>query len=179
MHWRLGVQWSIVGSLASSTHGVARSTLDVDLVVDPGLDDVNALVRRLGQEYYIDADSAADAIRHRTMFNLVHLATMLTIDLYVLPDREYGRASFARRRREQIFQTQPASRVFEYTPEDTLLHKLEWYEAGGRVSERQWGNVVGLLKVQAAAIDSSYLRDWASRLQIGDLLEAAIREAAE
>lgn len=61
--------------------------------------------------------------------------------------------------------------------EDTLLHKLRWYELGGRGSERQWGNVLGILRVQTA-LDLEYLRRWAAELGLSGLLEEAFAQAA-
>ena len=64
------------------------------------------------------------------------------------------------------------------SPEDTLLHKLVWYKLGDEVSDRQWGDAVGVLKVQAGTLDESYLNEWAGRLGVTDLLERARRDAA-
>lgn len=58
-----------------------------------------------------------------------------------------------------------------------VVHKLEWYRAGGEVSERQWGDIIGVLKVQSDALDLDYMRKWATELAVTDLLERALREA--
>lgn len=63
------------------------------------------------------------------------------------------------------------------TAEDTLLAKLEWYRMGGEVSERQWRDVLGILKVQAGRLDLAYLRRWAIELKVEDLLERAVNDA--
>ena len=59
--------------------------------------------------------------------------------------------------------------------EDTLLHKLVWYERGHRVSDRQWGDVIGLIRVQAENLDVEYLRHWAAPLGVAELLGFALR----
>jgi hypothetical protein len=61
--------------------------------------------------------------------------------------------------------------------EDTLLAKLEWYRMGGEVSERQWRDVLGVLKVQAGGLDLEYLRRWARELGVDDLLERALAQS--
>lgn len=58
-----------------------------------------------------------------------------------------------------------------------MLSKLEWYEKGGRVSERQWRDVLGILKAQRELLDLGYLREWAEELRVGDLLDRACGEA--
>jgi hypothetical protein len=93
---RLGVDYSIAGSVASSAHGIARATLDVDLVADLVAANVDPLVSALEDNYYIDKDAALDAIRRRSMFNVIHLDTMLKVDIYVLTRRDFDRSSIVR-----------------------------------------------------------------------------------
>jgi hypothetical protein len=61
--------------------------------------------------------------------------------------------------------------------EDTIPAKLEWYRLGGEASERQWRDVLGILKTEAGALELDYLRDWARELKVGDLLELALTES--
>ena len=63
------------------------------------------------------------------------------------------------------------------SPEDTVLAKLEWFRLGGETSERQWWDVVGILRVTEGA-DHAYLRRWAAALSVADLLERALADAA-
>lgn len=174
---RLSVKYAVVGSVASSAHGIARATLDADLVADLKAEHVEPLVVALIDDYYIDRDAAADAVRRRAMFNVVHLQTMLKVDIYVLTDRPFDRESFQRRLVVPLEDVDDAREYSVDTPEDTVLHKLEWYRAGGEVSERQWGDVVGVLKVQSDALDLDYMRRWGADIGVGDLLERALEEA--
>ena len=97
----LSVPYSIAGSVASSAHGTARATLDADLVADLKLEHVEPLVAALSREFYVDRDAVVDAVGRRAMFNVVHLATMLKVDLYLLSGRPFDRQSFERRGRSQ------------------------------------------------------------------------------
>jgi len=169
----LSVPYSVAGSVASSAHGIARATLDVDIVADMRLDHVDPLVAALARDYYVDRDAAADAVLRRAMFNVVHLSTMLKVDIYLLSARPFDRESFRRRGQAPLEDRGDAQLYALDTPEDTILHKLEWYRAGGEVSERQWGDVLGILRVQLGELDLGYLRLWAAELRIVDLLERA------
>jgi len=63
------------------------------------------------------------------------------------------------------------------TPEDVVLSKLEWYRVGGETSERQWADVLGVLRVQEGCLDLEYARRWAVDLGVADLLERALQDA--
>jgi hypothetical protein len=172
----LSVSYSIAGSVASSAHGTARATLDADLVADLKLQHVEPLVAALARDFYLDRDAIVDAVERRAMFNVVHLSTMLKVDVYLLSGRPFDQQSFARRARSSLG-GRAARAVSLDTPEDTILHKLEWYRAGGEVSERQWGDVLGVIRVQGQALDGEYMRRWAAEVGVSDLLERALGEA--
>jgi hypothetical protein len=64
------------------------------------------------------------------------------------------------------------------SPEDTVLRKLLWYRAGGGVSDRQWRDVLEVLRVSGDGLDRGYLGDWADRLGITALLTRAVSESS-
>lgn len=173
----LGIPYLVGGSVASSAYGVARSTLDVDLVADLRQEHVRSLVSRLGETYYLDEGMIREAIRRCSCFNLIHLDTMLKVDIFVLKTRDYDRTAFGNRRRDTLSEAPDARTYYLASPEDTILNKLEWYRLGDHVSERQWNDVIGVLKVQHDRLDLPYLRRWAEELGLGDLLERALEEA--
>lgn len=173
---RLGVPYFVTGSVASSAYGVPRSTLDVDLVVGLRAAHVLPLCRSLEGAYYVSEDAARSAVGRGSTFNLVHLASMVKVDLYVLKDEPYEREAFARRSPRRIAEGAPE--VFLPSPEDVVLRKLAWYRKGGETSERQWGDVLGVLRVSGANLDREYLDRWAKDLGIGDLLLRAREESA-
>jgi hypothetical protein len=173
----LGVEYRIGGSLVSSVYGVARSSVDADLVADLALSHVPSLVARLESDYYVDAEMIRDAIRMRDSFNVIHLATMMKVDVFVMDRSAHERECFARRELRRVSDV-PGSRAFQLpSAEDILLLKLGWYERGGRVSERQWQDVVGVLRVQGDALDTAYLDNWADALGLRALLDQARDEA--
>jgi hypothetical protein len=80
-----------------------------------------------------------------------------------------------KRRTPLAFSTNPDSvTLFVETAEDTILRKLEWYRRGGETSERQWRDVLGIANAQSSRLDRPYLREWAARLGVSDLIERAL-----
>lgn len=172
----LRVPYLVGGSLASSLHGIPRSTQDADLVADLRPEHVVPLVAALKDTFYIDAERAGDAIRGRSSFNVIHLATMTKVDLFVLKDDELSRLEMERRQ-EVALTEEPGTVLPVASAEDTVLQKLAWFRMGGGVSERQWNDVLGVLKVKRGRLDLIYLGDWAERTGLDGLLRQALGEA--
>ena len=61
--------------------------------------------------------------------------------------------------------------------EDILLAKLQWFRAGGEVSDRQWRDITGVIAINPD-LDLDYARSWAARLRVADLLDKALAEVA-
>lgn len=176
---RLGIRYYIAGSVASSAHGMPRSTLDVDIVADLAPEHITPLVETLEGKYYIEASALREALRRRTSFNIIHLETLLKVDIFPLKHEAYHSGTMDRARPGSLVGEGRELEVNFSAPEDVILHKLLWYRQGGEVSDRQWADVVGVLRVQGPALDSGYLREWAPRLGIADLLERALGEVGE
>lgn len=172
----VGAPYCVGGSLASITHGMVRNTMDADLVADIQPDQISPFVHALEGEFYIDPLSIMDAIQRRSSFNLIHLGTMFKVDIFVPKPRPFDRMQLERRQR-QVIVAEPERTAWVATAEDTILAKLEWFRLGGEISERQWRDVLGVLKTQGDRIEVDYLRTWAAELAVSDLLEQALVEA--
>jgi hypothetical protein len=172
----MNVDYRVGGSVASSALGVGRSTLDIDLVADLGTEHVGPLVARLAGDYYVDADSIHDAIRRRSSFNVIHLASMMKVDVFVLKARAFDQQAFARMTARIVGDGPP--RTFPMTTaEDIILHKLEWYRLGNEIAQRQWDDVLGVLRLQGDVLDRAHLERWSRELGLDDLLARAFAEA--
>jgi hypothetical protein len=169
----LGIRYLVGGSLASAIYGKPRATQDVHLVAEIAMPDVGPLASDLAADFYVDPDMIRDAIRRRACFNVVHLATMFKADVFIGRDDAWSREEMVRARTEEIDTPDGRAAVRFASPEDILLHKLVWYKLGDQVSDRQWGDIVGVIRVQADSLDVAYLRSWAPALGVSDLLARA------
>jgi hypothetical protein len=173
----LGILYAVGGSLASSLHGVMRSTLDVDIVADMRLEHIPPLVAALSKEFYADDEMMRDAIEHHSSFNLIHYETAFKVDIFIQKPRAFDQMQLERRR-ASVVATDPEQSLYVASPEDTILAKLEWYRMGGETSERQWRDILGVLKTRAGELELDYLRKWAHELKVSDLLERILKESA-
>lgn len=162
----LGIPHMVTGSVASSHHGRPRMTHDVDVVIDPSAEAMGRLVDVLAASgFYVDAATARDALRQRRMFNAIHTPSAVKIDLIIRKDRPFSREELRRRQEAEL---PGGTRVSLATPEDTILSKLEWARKGGG-SERQLGDVAGILDVHGETLDRVYIDRWARELGVLDL----------
>lgn len=173
----LEIPYFLGGSVASSAMGLPRATLDIDIVADIPAVQAPRLADAFGSAFYVDRDQIATAIERRSSFNIIHSETAHKVDIFMLKDRDYDRKALSRRRRVLLFEGEGSLRCYLASPEDIILSKLEWYKNGGRISERQWLDVQGVMKVQGRKLDKVYLKKWALTLSVSELLDGALSEA--
>lgn len=173
---KLGVDYLIGGSVASSVFGEPRQTVDADLLACLSIRHAQPLVRELAGAFYADLPAISAAIQNQGSFNLIHLETMSKVDVFVSWQTPFGESQLSRREKKSVGQGTPLELYFA-SAEDTVLAKLDWYRKGGEVSDRQWRDLLGVLMVQAGALDQEYLRHWAGELRVADLLQRALDEA--
>lgn len=172
----LGVAYLIGGSLASTLYGMVRTTQDSDVVAEMRREHLQPFVSALQDEFYLDDEMIADAIARNSSFNIIHRETMFKVDVFIPRPHPFLQSQLDRARRLTFtFETEVSAKFA--SPEDTILSKLEWYRLGGEVSERQWRDILGILKTRAGELDLEYLRKWASELKLDDLLERALGQA--
>ena len=173
---RLGVRYCVGGSIASSVYGEVRTTLDVDVVAALDLEQVDAFVSAVEPDFHVMEESIRRAVRDRSSFNLIHEETLVKADVYVPPDDWIQQAQLERSRRVAL-RAEVGSEVELASPEDVVIQKLRWYEMGGRVSDRQWRDILGVLKVQGSRLDQAYLDRAATTLGLTELMTRARDEA--
>ena len=118
-----------------------------------------------------------EAIRRRSSFNVIHLKTMFKIDIFILKERQFDKTALKRKREDTLSGASPL-KLFISSPEDIILHKLEWYKLGGCISERQIEDIKNIILVQAKNLDMPYINQWADKLGVSEILEKLLKEIA-
>jgi hypothetical protein len=171
----LHVPYLIGGSLASVLYGMVRTTQDADIVAEMRQEHIRPFVSTLQDEFYIDEEMIASSIHRNTSFNIIHRETFFKVDVFIPSPRPFLQSQLARAQKQTFTFEAEVSAKFA-TPEDTILSKLEWFRLGGETSERQWRDILGVIKTRANKLDLAYLRKWAEEIQVSDLLERALQE---
>jgi len=174
---RLAIQYMIGGSLASSAMGAWRATQDIDIVAKLTPIDIGPLAKTLGNDYYTDVETMREALDSGRPFNIIHYRSSFKFDIFPLPVDPYYEMEFSRRVHTDI--RMDRERVVSFwvaTPEDIVLTKLAWYQAGGSVSDRQWADIRGVIAIQRKRLDTAYLSHWACHLNVSTLLNRALQE---
>ena len=192
---QLGIPYLIGGSVASSVFGIPRSTNDADLVAQMRAEHVKPFLDAISpDDYYLSETAMREALARRSSFNLIHQPTMIKLDIFISKDEPFDLIELARVVRSPLNEVAADNKetgvslaaspllasllvVNLASPEDLILRKLAWYRSGGETSERQWLDVLGILKMQAGNLDQTYMREWAGRLKVSDLLERVSQEA--
>lgn len=172
----LGVRWFLGGSLASSVHGIPRATFDADIMADLRPQHIKPLLQKLGEDWYADESAIRDAVSRRSSFNLIHFATAMKVDVFLPKLRRFDGGEFARSRMTSVSED-GLMQAPVCCAEDIVVAKLEWYRLGGEDSERQWSDVIGVLRLNAGRLDLDLLRESATEVGVADLLERVLHEA--
>ncbi len=159
-----GIPYMVVGSYASAFHGEPRMTRDIDVVVDPTERSLERLADLVDRDRFYMGDPE-DALRHRSMFNLIEPSSGWKVDFIIRRDRPFSEVEFGRRFPVQIADVE----VYLASAEDTVLAKLEWAETSA--SDQQMRDVIAIAANRD--LDRQYLSRWAAELGV----EAALSEA--
>lgn len=170
-----GIRYVLVGSFASSIHGLYRSTADIDIVADIKTEQVHALFEALQNDFYVDEHVMRDAVAQRGSFNAIHFNSVFKVDFFIPKPDGLGMAELDRRQLRKVSPDRNDA-VYVATAEDTILAKLRWYLVGQETSNNQWNDVVGILGTSFHNLDFDYLRGWAEELGLVDLLEKALND---
>lgn len=171
----MSVRWAIGGSLASAAYGEPRATNDIDLVATLSEPQARELVARLGEHFYGDADAAAEATRRRSSFNVIDKRTFIKLDVFIPAAGSLGVGQLDRRVFLDVFAGMPPVPVLG--AEDVVLQKLRWFQLGGEVSDRQWRDIVSVLRAMGRGLDDAYLDRVCGEMGLTSLLERARRDA--
>jgi hypothetical protein len=162
-----GIGYMVTGSIALSYYAQPRMTRDVDLVVECGSRSASGIVALFRPDYYISDEDVSRALRDTAMFNVLHIESVVKLDLIMRKDAPYRINEFERRQRVAL----PGFEAWVVSKDDLVLSKLAW--AMPTMSELQLRDVRALL---ATGVDVDYLRRWAPELAVSGLLEELLGE---
>lgn len=161
-----GILFMLTGSFAMAYYGKPRMTRDLDLVIALAEADIHAIVSGLSPEFYVDVDDVKAAVTSQRLFNLMHHATGIKVDLIVRKDSEYRLLEFERRRPVEL----SGVKTWIVSREDLILSKLLW--ARDSASDMQRRDVRSLID---DSMDRDYLEYWAQKLGVLKSLEEIAR----
>ena len=179
----LNIPYVVGGSVASSLLGENRSTQDLDLVIDLKARIAPQLIDVMSSEFYLSESAVMEAIaKSRTApressFNAIYLPSLEKAHIFVMDSDDPFSASVMSRRQLYPVSGLTEEGIYIYSPEDIVLQKLSWYKLTPRRSQKQWRDVLGVLKVQGEGLDRAYLNQWALTLKLTDLLEEALLQS--
>ena len=171
----LAIPYVIGGSYASSARGLARATMDIDILAAMRPEHAEAFAAKLEPEFYADAQAIRRAARARRRFNVIHEETAFKVDVFIARPGTFDDQQLQRRLLEIVDEGQQRT-AYVATAEDIILAKLRWYRLTNDTSEKQWNDVRGVIEVQGEKLDTRYLREWAQSLGVSDLLERVFAE---
>ena len=172
----LGIPYYITGGVAASVYGDPRTTRDLDLVIEFIRDNIYQLVEALETAGFYCPPGAVEDIQEGRgrVLSVTHMTLVLNADIVLNSNTEFDRSKMARRRLEAL-DSAGVEQFWIASPEDVVLAKLLWRKQSQ--SQKQWTDVLGILKVQAENLERGYLTEWAEQLGLVDDLNLAFIEA--
>jgi len=161
------IDYMISGSVALTFYGKPRMTRDIDIVIMIPLRAVDRFVELFEQDFYIDRDMAADAIRNQSMFNIIHLETVIKVDFIIRKNQEYRVLEFNNRKKMKLEDQE----VWVVSLEDLIISKLYW--AKDSFSEMQIKDIVSLIDLD---FDMDYVEKWCHHLGLDLILRRVLDE---
>lgn len=158
----IGIEYRIVGSIASIAYGEPRFTNDVDIVVRLTSEHVSEFLEVFkAPDFYCSEQAVMQAVRRRFQFNVIHPESGLKVDFIVVSDSEFDQSRFRRGKRQMIDDVHQA---WFASSEDVILKKLVYFKEGG--SEKHLRDIAGILKVQSGNTETEYLQHWVTALGV-------------
>jgi predicted nucleotidyltransferase len=166
---RAGVPHMLVGSFSSNAYGIARSTKDVDFVVQLDAQFSGRLADLLGPEFEPEQQMSFETNTGTQRQEFHVKGTEFKVELFRLSSDEFDQQRFTRRQSLDLC----GHRVFMPTPEDVIVMKLRW----ARKKDQQ--DVFDVMAVQRGRLDWAYIENWCRRHGTFELMDQIRRAVPE
>ncbi len=168
---RLKIPYMVTGAFAVSFYGKPRSTHDIDLIVEIDMSGIERIYEAFREDFYVSKEAMEEAVRYRSMFNIIHNETLTKIDFWMLEDTAFDRERFSRRVGEEL----RGVPVYFSSPEDMIIVKLDWFKQ--TEIHKHYEDALGIVLVQQDSLDIEYVRQWCAKRSSGELLDRLVAEA--
>jgi hypothetical protein len=118
------IPYMLSGSVAMSIYIVPRATRDFDFIIHLEEKDIDQFIQHFQDGYYCDKDSIQDAVKRRSLFNIIDHASGFKADFVVLKNEPFRREEFNRRKKVDFFD----KTIYVVSPEDLLISKVIWIQ---------------------------------------------------
>jgi hypothetical protein len=163
----------ITGGVAAATYGEPRTTRDLDIVIALSLTELDLMVQRLENEgFYVPGVEDIRSQRLKTL-GITHQQTIARADLMLASTSAFDQGQFNRR---QAIEIPGRGILYLASPEDLILNKLRWGKQQSQ-SDKQWRDVLGILKVKGQILDFNYLTQQAEALELTNMSVQVMSEA--
>jgi len=164
---KAGIDYAVIGSVASSLQGEPHASLDVDLIVRMTPESAGKLSSELPRRFYFTPEMLAEAARNHGIANLIDNESSFKVDLSAVEATPFFETVLKRREMKPFGPDAPA--FYVVTAEDIILMKLLWRKDSR--SQKQWRDARGVVRVRSANLDWQYLFQQATALGIGADIE--------
>ncbi len=152
------IQYMLSGSVAMSIYAIPRSTRDIDFVALIRMEDVQKVVNFFKEGYYCDKDAIEEAIKHKSIFNIIDYASGFKADFIILKSDTFRINEF-NRRQKHTFEGYP---VYVVSAEDLLISKLIWIQDYQSAIQKE--DITTLWELQT--MDKAYVYEWVETLKL-------------
>jgi len=171
---RLGIPYAIGGSVAAMTYSEHRFTVDIDVMIDPGIEQLALFVDEVDswKIYISPLESILEMeIPNHMPFNAIDGLRGTKADFYVARPAGLDTAAMARHKRMMLY-TNPEAHAWFLSPEDVILYKLDYYRQSGETSAKHPSDIGKMLRVMGNELDVVYLEKWSAEIGVADLWAA-------
>jgi len=151
------IPYMISGSMAMFVYTVARTTRDIDIVIELSEESLDSFYEIFKDQFYLHKPSVEEEVQRKGMFNAIDNRSGLKIDFVIRKNLPFRKEEFHRRKRHKLF----GHEAWVVSAEDLILSKLIWIQ--DIQSDRQKEDIKSLLE---QPVDYRYIKKWVDDLKI-------------